>query len=67
MEEFAKKIGEIAIGAISKAIRQGRSRREALDAAIAQLRREDLVSDDLWNDLEAYVKDTRDFEENGAG
>lgn len=67
MEEFAKKIGEIAVGAISKAIKAGRSRREALDEAIAELRREDVVSDDLWNDLESYIADTRDFEENGAG
>ena len=67
MEEFAKKIGEIAVGVIAEAIRRGRTRRQALDEAIATLSRDDVVSDDLWNDLEAYVADTRDFEENGAG
>ena len=67
MEEFAKKIGEIAVGVISEAIRRGRTRREALDEAIATLSRDDVVSDDLWNDLETYIADTRDFEEHGAG
>jgi hypothetical protein len=67
MEELASRIGEIAVGAIIEAIRQRKSREQAVEDAIAALRREDVVSDELWNDLQRYIESTADFEENGAG
>lgn len=66
MEALATKIGKIAVGAIVDAIRNGKNRAEAIDAAAAAVRREDVVSDELWNELQQYIDTTRDFEENGA-
>ena len=67
MDKIKQLLGDLVVGAITEAIRQGRSRRDALDAAALTILRTDVVSDDLWSDLEAYVKDTRDFEDHGAG
>lgn len=67
MEEIAKKLGEIAVGAIVKAIKERKSRAEAAEAAAAAIRRSDIVSDELWDQLEEYVDQTRDFEDHGAG
>lgn len=67
MSELVEKIGKIVVGAIIKAIQEGKSRREAMDAGAAAVRREEIVSDDLWAELERYIETTKDFEENGAG
>jgi len=67
MNELAKKIGEVAVGAIIDAIRAGKDRQAALDAAAEAVRRSDIVSDELWSDLDAYIDKVRDFEEDGSG
>lgn len=67
MEALAEKLGTLAAKAIAGAIAAGKSRREAIEAAVTELRREDVVSDDLWSDFESYIADTKDFEEHGAG
>jgi hypothetical protein len=67
MEEIAKQIGQIAVGALIEAIQQGKSRAQALDDAAAAVRRSDVVSDELWQELEDYIVATKDFEDHGAG
>lgn len=66
MEEIAKALGTAAAKALVDAIAAGRSRREALDAAAEAVRREDLVSDELWRRFDRYVKETEDFEKGGG-
>lgn len=66
MEGLVKRIGDVAVTAIMNAIEAGRSRREAMQAAAEAIKREDIVSDDLWDDLDRYIDKTRDFEKNGA-
>lgn len=66
MEGLIEKIGKIAVSAIAGAIEAGKSRREAMEAAAEAIKREDIVSDDLWEDLDRYIDKTRDFEKNGA-
>ena len=67
MEALATKIGKIAVGAIISAVQAGKSRADAINAAADAVRREDVVSDELWNELQQYIDTTRDFEEHGAG
>ncbi len=66
MEAIGKILGELAVGAIAEAIRQGRTRREAQDAAAISILRSDVVSDELWDALDRYIASTRDFEDDGA-
>lgn len=44
------------------AARRGLSKRNAM----LELAREDIVSDELWDELRAYADATKDFEEDGA-
>jgi hypothetical protein len=67
MNELAEKLGELAVNAVIGAIRAGKSRQEAREAAAEAIRREDVVSDELWGKFERYVDETKDFERNGAG
>lgn len=67
MGELAKKLGEIAAGAIIEAIRQGKTRAQAMEEAAMAIRRTDVVSDELWNDFQRYIDRTKDFEEHGSG
>ena len=67
MNELAKTLGELAARTIVEAIRQGKSRKDAIDAAAEALKRSDVVSDTLWGDLDRYIVDVSDFEENGSG
>lgn len=62
LEELGKALGGIIVGAIQA----GRTRDEALDEAAAKLRRGDVVSDEMWEQLDLYIRDTERFEKEGA-
>lgn len=66
MDSLVSALGNLVANTIKNAIENGKSRKEALDEAAAALRREDVVSDKLWADLDRYIKETRDFEEHGS-
>ena len=67
MNELAQKLGELAANAVLGAIRAGKSRDEARAAAAEAIRREEIVSDQLWQELDAYASQARDFERDGVG
>lgn len=50
------------IDTLVDAARRGLSKRNAM----LEIARDDVVSDELWNELRAYADATRDFEEDGA-
>lgn len=67
MEQLATQLGQIAAGAIVEAIRQGKTRAQAMEEAAMAIRRTDVVSDELWNEFQRYIERTRNFEEHGSG
>lgn len=67
MNEMARILGEAAASAIVEAIRAGKDRAQALEAAADAIRRQDVVSDELWDELGRYIVRISDFEEHGSG
>jgi len=65
MDDIVKAIGTNVVNIISDAIRAGKSRKEAEDEAARALERGDVVSEEVYDRLDNYVKETRDFEKNG--
>jgi hypothetical protein len=67
VDRLAEVLGNVAAKALAGALQAGKSRRQALQEAADALQREDVVSDELWRDLDAYVAKTKSFEEHGSG
>lgn len=64
-EETAKIVGTRLLNVISDGMRHGKSRAEVEEEAIKALRRGDVVSDEVYERIQAYVQKSRSFEENG--
>lgn len=65
MDEIAKTVGTTLINIIADAIKSGKSRKDAEIEAARAVTRGEVVSDELYDRMKAYVAQTKSFEDNG--